>query len=52
MKYYCEVADEIIINTGTFKNELLVPEGLNVFEITKEQYDLIVVGKTLAIEIE
>ena len=47
MKYYAEVLDNVIINLGTYDNDL--PEGL--LEITKEQFETIQCGITLLTEL-
>jgi hypothetical protein len=52
MRYYCENLDGIIVNTGTFQDTFFVEEGHDVFEISKEEYDKIVVGVTTNEEVE
>ena len=47
MKYYAEILDNIIINLGTYDNEL--PEGM--VDLHKQHYHIIECGKTLYTEL-
>jgi hypothetical protein len=51
MKYYCEVLQGVIINTGTFDTEVYVKEGELIYEIAKQDYENIDLTKTLFSEL-
>jgi hypothetical protein len=51
MKYYCEILEGVIINTGTFDTEIYVNEDELIYEIAKEDYENIDLTKTLLSEL-
>jgi hypothetical protein len=51
MKYYCEILEGVVINTGTFDTEVHVNEGELIYEITKQDYENIDLTKTLLSEL-
>jgi len=52
MKYYCIVTENVVTTKGTFDTELILDESDQGYEITKEQFDFIKIGKTTLDEIQ